>query len=107
MSDAEFWTRAFFSSKSWNADGNAFNESRALHAGEMADAALAEYRKRFGAVPAEKEATMPSARNTRVSLEMEREKLASLERTQGQDSPAIAESRAKIARLEQLVIADR
>lgn len=91
---------AFFSSKSWNADGNAFNESRAHHAGEMADAALAEYRKRFGAVPMETEATMPSARNTRARLEMEREKLASLERTQSQDSPAIAESKAEIARLE-------
>ena len=100
MGDREFWARAFLSSKSWNADGNAFNESRAHHAGEMADAALAEYRKRFGAAPADTETTIPSARNTRARLEIEREKLASLERTHGQDSPAIAESRAKIARLK-------
>lgn len=95
--DREFGARAFFSSQSWNADGNAFNESRGHHAGEMADAALVEYRKGFGAAP---EAKCWSDRNARAQLGMEREKLASLERTLGQDSPAIAESRAKIARLE-------
>ena len=107
MVDREFWARAFLSSKSWNADGNAFNESRAHHAAEMADAALVEYRKRFVAAPMETEATMPTARNTLARLEVEREKLASLERTLAQDHPFIAESRAKIARLEQLIGADR
>ena len=107
MVDREFWARAFLSSKSWHSDGNAFDEARAHSAANMADAALAEYRKRFGAVPAATEATMPTARNTLARLGMEREKLASLERTLAQDHPFIAESRAKIARLEQLIGADR
>ena len=100
MDEREFWARAFLSSQSWIADSVASNKSRAEYSADSADAALVEYCKRFGAAPVEKEAAIPSARNAMVRLEMEREKLASLERTLGQDSPAIAESRAMIARLE-------
>lgn len=103
MTDREFWARAFLSSESWNADGNLFNESRAHHAGEMADAALVEYRKRFGA---NLDSKITKARNTAVRLAWERDRLKSLERTQSQDSPEIAESKAEIARLEQLIGAD-
>ena len=71
MDDREFWARAFLSSKSWKADGDAFNASRAHRAAEMADAALLEYRKRFGAEPAEPKSKTPS--NVMVRLEMERE----------------------------------
>ena len=107
MNDAEFWARAFLSSKSWTTDEKSFNESMAHRAAEAADVALAQYRKRFGATSNAPKDTIPSDRNALAQLGMEREKLASLERTLAHDSPAIAESRAKIARLEQLVIANR
>lgn len=85
MTEHEFWARAFLTSPSWTDDGDVSgwnSESKAYNAASFADAALAEYRKRFGtpppaACPPTEET--PPRESTEHRLRIERERLAELE----------------------------
>lgn len=85
MTEHEFWARAFLTSRSWTDDGDISgwnSESKAERSAVYADAALAEYRKRFGtpppaACPPTEET--PPRESTEHRLRIERERLAELE----------------------------
>ena len=85
MTEREFWARAFLTSRSWTDDGDVSgwnSESKAYNAASFADAALAEYRKRFGAPPpaaCPPTEETPPRESTEHRLRIERERLAELE----------------------------
>ena len=85
MTEHEFWARSFLTSRSWTDDGDVSGWDpirKAERSAVYADAALAEYRKRFGtpppaACPPTEET--PPRESTEHRLSIERERLAELE----------------------------
>lgn len=85
MTEHEFWARAFLTSRSWTDDGDMSGwdpQRKAARSAVYADAALAEYLKRFGipppaACPPTEET--PPRESTEHRLRIERERLAELE----------------------------
>lgn len=114
MTDQEIWGRVYAASIT----GQRSAESRDLGGGESmpgdtgklshwaaedADAALAQYKKRFSEPNTKPAIKRFNADFAARRLELARDRLAMLERMVSQDNPQIDECKAEIARLEGLL----